>query len=262
MLKKLTTYEIKATSRFFLPLFAVFAGTSVILKIYFSLLPTNSQNVLAGLIGIIFVCCYALLAIGLFGMCYFICFYRFYKNIYSDEGYLTLTLPVTVDSHIVSKLITSILWILSSILLIIASVFLFFAGTHMFSEFMHEFSSIMHFIYTTYIESGGTTLLTVSGIISVMIQIVGVPLFIYMCITIGGLFPNHKLSASIAAFFIIQLGLSFFYTVFTYLLMTIFNVDIYGSPNAVFYAGTVIEIIKTIVCYFITRYLLKNKINL
>lgn len=262
MLRKLITYEIKATSRFFLPLFAVFAGTSLILKIYFSLLPNDSQNALTGLIGILFICCYALLMIGLFGMCYFICFYRFYKNIYSDESYLTLTLPVRADSHIISKLLTSIFWILISILLIIASVFLFLAGTQVFSELINNFGEYVQQIYKIYIEGGGTSLMTVSCILSILLQIVSVPLFIYMCIAIGGLFPNHKLSASIAAFFIIQIGLSFFFTIFYYLLVMAFRIDLNGNSHIIFYSGLVLSFVKTIACYFITRYLLEHKINL
>lgn len=48
---------------------------------------------------------------------------RFYKNIYSDEGYLMHTLPVTQKSLIFSKLIVSYAWTIITGLVIIFSIF-------------------------------------------------------------------------------------------------------------------------------------------
>ena len=35
---------------------------------------------------------------------------RYYKNVYTDEGYLTNTLPVTARQIVISKLSVGILW--------------------------------------------------------------------------------------------------------------------------------------------------------
>ena len=51
---------------------------------------------------------------------------RFYKNLFSDEGYLTLTLPVTRGQHLFSKTIVGTAWCLLDQLLLLGSIFLIF----------------------------------------------------------------------------------------------------------------------------------------
>lgn len=52
---------------------------------------------------VLFICCAAM-----FTSVYIA--YRFYKNVFTDQGYLTNTLPVTPTQIIVSKGLTALLW--------------------------------------------------------------------------------------------------------------------------------------------------------
>ena len=49
----------------------------------------------------------------------FLPFFRFYKNLYTDEGYLTFTLPVRRSSIYWSKTLNSMLWIVLTILTVL-----------------------------------------------------------------------------------------------------------------------------------------------
>ena len=48
---------------------------------------------------------------------------RFYKNFFTDEGYLMFTLPVKTSDLILSKTLVAVIWRLISFLFIILSVF-------------------------------------------------------------------------------------------------------------------------------------------
>ena len=50
---------------------------------------------------------------------------RFYKSMYTDEGYLTHTLPVTSHQLLLSKILVMAAWNLISTLAILASMFVF-----------------------------------------------------------------------------------------------------------------------------------------
>ena len=47
---------------------------------------------------------------------------RFYKNFFSDEGYLTFTLPVSRSQLLFSKLCNSMIWIISNVILVIICI--------------------------------------------------------------------------------------------------------------------------------------------
>jgi hypothetical protein len=47
---------------------------------------------------------------------------HFYTNIYSDEGYLTMTLPATVTQHIISKTVSGFIWLMINALVMLIGV--------------------------------------------------------------------------------------------------------------------------------------------
>ena len=115
MLNKLLKYEIKATARLFLPLYATILIFAAI-NLFFLAAPDANENSisfyeLAVGIGMIV---YVILMTGLVVMTLFVLVQRFYKNLLSDEGYLMFTLPVKSWSHILSKLMIAMLWTIAS----------------------------------------------------------------------------------------------------------------------------------------------------
>jgi len=50
---------------------------------------------------------------------------RFYKNLYTDEGYLTFTLPVSRRQILLSKTLNSLFWSLYQAIILIISLFIF-----------------------------------------------------------------------------------------------------------------------------------------
>ena len=127
MLRKLFKYEIKATGRIFLPMYAlllVFAGvTRVFMEINtdFMRIPQVLTSVL-----------YGFLVIGVFVLTIAVAIQRFYKNLLGDEGYLMFTLPVKAHSHITAKLFTTLMWAVLSVVATLLSIVILSAKSNFF----------------------------------------------------------------------------------------------------------------------------------
>ena len=53
-----------------------------------------------------------------------LCYWRFYQHCYSDQGYLTFTLPVSRRTVLLSKVVNHAIWMTAQLLLVGASLFL------------------------------------------------------------------------------------------------------------------------------------------
>ena len=114
MLKQLLKYEFKATKRLYFGLYLALALLSVVLGVTFrqehALAHSTSFQNLEVILMIVYVS--VILAIAV--LCFVNTIQRFYKNLLGREGYLMHTLPVTETQLILSKLITSMVWVLCS----------------------------------------------------------------------------------------------------------------------------------------------------
>lgn len=83
-----------------------------------SSLPDEVENVLT----ITFVLSYTFVVIALVILVFIMTCERFYKSMYSEQGYLTHTLPVSPLSNLNARLITSIVWLLISGVILALSI--------------------------------------------------------------------------------------------------------------------------------------------
>lgn len=114
MLKQLLKYEFKATKRLYFGLYLALALLSVVLGVTFrqehALAHSTSFQNLEVILMIVYVS--VILAIAV--LCFVNTIQRFYRNLLGREGYLMHTLPVTETQLILSKLLTSMVWVLCS----------------------------------------------------------------------------------------------------------------------------------------------------
>lgn len=104
MVKKLLKHEFMALSRMLVPMYIILLGLSLITRI---IVIFENDSVIYGIISASSI---GVLCIGLVvGVIYTLvsCIIRFYKNLFSKEGYLTFTLPVSVNAHLGTKLFTA-----------------------------------------------------------------------------------------------------------------------------------------------------------
>lgn len=114
MLKQLLKYEFKATKSLYFGLYLALALLSVVLGVTFrqehALAHSTSFQNLEVILMIVYVS--VILAIAV--LCFVNTIQRFYQNLLGREGYLMHTLPVNETQLILSKLITSMVWVLCS----------------------------------------------------------------------------------------------------------------------------------------------------
>lgn len=272
MLGKLMKYEIRATQRIFLPLYGLIFVFALLIRLFMSLNMQNAQG-MAIMPFAITMAIYCLLIAAVFVMTLVVTIQRFHKNLLGDEGYLSFTLPVTVHSHISSKMIISLMWSVASLIVsVLSAMILVTSQTDLtkIREFMCQFGQVFMNKY------GFWCGLIIVELIALMI--VGTLSFIlqlYASVTVGNFSSKHKLLAGFGAF----IGFSVVEQILTSFLFNIGNnltsdnalrafwngTDDLGKLQGIagfMGAGLAYEAVFGLAFYFLTNWLLSDKLNL
>lgn len=213
--------------------------------------------------------------------------YRFYKNLYTDEGYLMHTLPATPSQLIISKGFCAVLWTLIisiltflgmiALILFLMSSILTATDTGNLGMLIDELNKVMPQISVLFKQYAGFSI-TSGMIFAFLLLLLGCfsgILLPYMCLSLGQLFKKHRVAAAVgfyfAAFFVIQLVTSLISLPFT--LKRMFNFTSYVNeldelvaPVFTAFPTYVISIIVSlalsITSYLVTRYMIGKKLNL
>lgn len=257
MLGKLLKHEWNATARKY-GLFYLVLGVITILAIIVHALPVD--HVLFTIGEVSFLILYILVLCGVFFCSTGMAVVRFYKNMVSDEGYLTFTLPAKVEQLVFSKFLVAVCWQIVTMLLVALSLLSVFVVGHIeWSMFCEGAAFVME-------ESG--MILPVFGImmlVSFMYQI----LLYYLSIAVGQLFGNHKILASVIAYCALSFGIE--------LIMMVIILAVCGaigfievsqqmsslSGMTTFYGISIgWMVVLGAIEYFVICHLLKKKLNL
>lgn len=191
MLNKLLKYEIKATARVFLPLFAAVLVMASVHRL-FALIGGNNWKAPE----IISITLYGILVVGMFVMTLIVMIQRFYKNLLSEEGYLMFTLPVRPWTHILAKLMISMLWTFLSVMAALLSIMVIASEELMKPRFWQVIGDGLAEVYSL----PGTGLLTAEFLLLILIGTAVNILMIYAAIALGHLAGSHRVLASIGAY--------------------------------------------------------------
>ena len=263
MLKKLLKHELKATSRYILPIFLILFLFTILNKIILGL--DIFKGMFKGALKIIpgiTITGYVLSLIAIVVVTFVILVVRFYKNLTSEEGYLMFTLPVKSNQLVNSKLLIAMFWTVLSILAVILSLFLLFMNEFDPSLFFGSIREIWEGIPQA--SRGNAVLLAVEIIVTVILTLINSILQIYVSIAIGQLFNGHKLIGSFGAYIGINLVLQILFTIavaVTGVVSHSFN-DIMSITTLFFPILIVVFLVINGIYYGLTNYLLTNKLNL
>lgn len=114
MLKQLMKYEFKATKSLYFGLYLALALLSVVLGVSFRQENAGADHTNFVRLEVVLMVLYLSVIFAIEVLCFVSTVQRFYKNLLGREGYLMHTLPVTETQLILSKLITSMVWVLCS----------------------------------------------------------------------------------------------------------------------------------------------------
>lgn len=206
MLKKLLKHEFIATRRFFLPVYAGFAGLLVLDRLSMVLRDALRDqggflNTLSSLLGGILIAAsvLAIIALALAPLIYSIV--RFRRNLLSDEGYLSFTLPVTPAQHLWAKLLTTVVWGIVTLIVAIACGILFFLTVEP-TETCKVLEAIGGAIPRAYkIIHGWAIVLPIVFLLAILTQFGNNILSLYSAMSIGQSASKHKVLTAVGVFF-------------------------------------------------------------
>lgn len=263
MLGKLIKYDLKYGYKIIFIVHAVLMVACIMGRFVLNKVDFRAPSEALGAMLAIFIALFALLIAGVsFATCAVIAV-RFYRNLFTDEGYLTWTLPATPLEHLWSKIISGVIWYTFDILLCYLGLLILVTGDNvvsLYTQIAPEMTEALGMSLSSF-----TLYIVLFSLFSTLASVI----MIYASITIGQLFPGHRILGAIISYF----ALSFIIQIFTLVCMLLFNLfpyvgDTMTGSTASHYLfsslglGVLLVTITAIPEYFITHYIMKKKINL
>lgn len=288
MLKQLLKYEFKATKSLYFGLYLALALLSVVLGVTFRQEHVLAHSTSFQNLEVILMIVYVSVILAIAVLCFVNTIQRFYQNLLGREGYLMHTLPVNENQLILSKLLTSMVWVLCSGLVGIVCITGMVSigvldaevlGTENWDRWMQLWGML-------YGELGARFwLVTFWTILINLARLASLILCVYAACMIAHQFPKHVMVAGILAF----IGLNIVENQIDKLLGTnhvnlfmdityrVADVNVTGvtygmtpmqTMTTAFGAGSgylfcfVVTSAFAAAYFFLTRWLMKNKLNL
>ena len=266
-------YDFRSVSRIVLPLFIVFLCAAMLMSAgfmldgrVFHLLESEEHEVLSGLailatfifsLGILFL----IVAINI--AVFVMIVHRFYVSFFTDEGYLTFTLPLTMDCHLMIKIASMFLWSLLSWIVTALGVFIIFGGVAVgYPEIFNEVISKIPFIVWDVLTSIYSPSLFWIGTVSLILTSVFQSFLLYFSITLGCMiFKKHRLLGAILSVFCIDIIFSVL-TSFGSSMVNIFSIISETAAVISYVISIVFAVVGIIASYCATKYILEHKLNL
>ena len=207
MVKKLFKHEIAYYVRSMLPIYGILIAIAAVGRIiqFF-----EADNSVYNTISIISIVTFVMAIIAVFAMAMVFTITRYYRNLFTSEGYLSFTLPVTPTQHILTKLTTAILVHLASIVVAILAVCIITAGDVLFevgNAVRYIVDLIPERLAFTFKETTAAQwqvniwLFAFEFILLVIAAYIYQMLLFYGCITVGQMFHKNRVLAAVGVYF-------------------------------------------------------------
>ena len=189
---------------------------------------------------------------------------RYYKSLFTDEGYLNMVIPAETSLLLLEKLIAALIWMFSSVIVMLLSFMLAVAAPFLLYDPNGFFGFIDLLFEPGMLFAGaGAAELTVSIIYAVVASVESITL-IFLAITVGSmLMRNHKIVGSVLFYFAISLVQSFVTGGFEIAIIAITK-NSPGGPLTLL--GSILTVAVSaavsVALYFVNLGLLKNKFNI
>lgn len=143
---------------------------------------------------------------------------RFYRNMYTSEGYLSFTLPVTNSQHLFVKLFASVIFFGLSIITVVISAAIAFSGEAL-QEAVKAFKYMMDTAILNHIEPIHKAFFGVEVFILFLLSAISTPLLYYTCITIGQTARKNRILSAVGVYFLFYIATQIISTVITVVVM-------------------------------------------
>lgn len=277
MLKKCLKHEFRATYALILPILLgvlVFSGVTALTS---TALYSGESPVILELIAVfarfIFSMMIGAASIGVT----IVCVLRYWRSFHSDEGYLTMTMPVSIHTQIFSKLIVAEVWGLLSMLVIVVASVISDIGIWQELFAVTEEAEIVTEVVTDE-EVRQVLLFLLLGLLALVVSPAAGLLQMYAAISLGHVFNKYKKLLSVVFIFVFNQVISVLYFVpALVLLVSAIEDELAGGQMVAYYMDFnyimsginifigVVLVLSILLCvgfYFLTHYCLSKKLNL
>ncbi|MDO4518406.1 MAG: hypothetical protein Q4B78_04280 [Bacillota bacterium] len=201
---------------------------------------------------------------------------RFNKNMLGDEGYFTMSLPVSIDSLLMSKTLSAVIWIAVAYIAsaIAGCIFAIIAAGEMDMDW-----GVQEHIQVSMADKATLALIIIEALAVVVLFTARFVLKLYASISVGRQFNKHQGLISVVVYIVYCILESFVVNGLVNLLINNANTWNFGiNPEPIGDSGQyalnvtndpllfmqiiAVGLLIAAVYYIITRYLTKNRLNL
>lgn len=286
MLRKLLKYDLAAVWKIWVPLAASTVGMSLVLALAVRALWDGgfTENGFLGMA--LYLTLFAsifgflILWIGLYIVTPLLCYIRYYKNFFSDQGYLTFTLPVKRRDLYLSKVLNTFIWSVANALVTLVVVVLLLllipppesAGQVINPWFYRILGEALSALWTM---TGGWSILYVLEVVLLLCvtSLCNIGLF-HLCITIGSVVAQkHKVLTAVGIYMGVNFGFSFlgqFFSLFfaspimglVSMIEALKGTQLHLAVAVLFLLIFLIAATLAVVYHLVTLHLIERKLNL
>ena len=284
MLGKLTKHEFLACGRIAFPAYLIVLVLSVVGRFltwltsreyFLNNIPLSFFKVIK-LLSSLISSAYTLIFLSLLILTVFMMIYRFYKNYFTDEGYLMLTLPTGTPSLIFSKLFNSWIWIFFSAVVAIVSLWITIGHFDQVStSFANLWETIQNLIenHRDFLEDELGVPLWLFVVELVILGFAYISNFLlswYASVSFGMLISKkHKILGTLAGYFVLYMITTIIHFIYLGTITTIvpnyyeiLNNSSGQALQIVVLGSTIIYVLFSCGYFALSNYILKHKLNL
>ena len=197
--------------------------------------------------------------------------FRFYRNLFTGEGYLSFTLPVTPGQHLLVKITTAVCFDLASVAVLLVSACILTCGDMLTELLKAGFYLLRQIPQDMILHVVGYC---VQYIIWILLGCLCNHLMYYSCICIGQLLRKNRILGSVGVYFGYQLigqvfstGVSLLFTLFGIVGILDKLVEIIEKyPNATMHItlgiGGVMTLALAVIFWLVCHIIIRKRLNL
>ncbi len=270
MVRKLMKHELRAILRVLMWFMLAVLLVSVLARVVFELvgrydisllpdeaLPQENISMMLGTmfsamsVGVFwFLSVTALLAAGTV-----MCLVRFFKSLFTGEGYMTFSLPVTPTKLLIAKFLSAFIVTVCCWCEVILSVFIVLPTNTLIPAMGTLFNVYLPYLFAFLASS---PLLCVEAILLLLVLIPVGLVYLFLIASIGQLFTKGRVIITIALYY----GVSFLLgNLLSFLLIPVLQLGMI-SEHLILWVAIVLIAAFDVGGFFVIRYLLSRKVNL
>lgn len=268
MVKKLFKHEFLAYARVMTVVYTILlvvATAGRIIQIF------ENDSIAYDIVSIISYITYGVSIFAVLGFCFVFAITRFYKNMFTFEGYLSFTLPVTSAQHIWVKSITALSFGCMTLIAVLVSGCIITAG-----EVLVEIFKALGYIWEKIFEVAKyhTVLVVVEVVVLFLVVTFTSYLLCYMFISIGQLFKKNRILAAVGAYFVYYIITQIISSVFLIVvsefvpssafvkLSEFIELHPYVSIHTGIWGMSLLSGLFAAICFFVVKAITTKKLNL